>query len=69
MARANKDPSMQSCKRTCNFPVCRQWQAAKPRTGTSIYFHVVFLGHGEGLSQEPYCASVFGLFGSFFQDY
>ena len=33
MARANEDPSMSSCKRTCNYPVYRQWQPAKPRTG------------------------------------
>ena len=34
---ANEDAAMFLWKRTCNFPVFRQWQPAKPRTGMSVF--------------------------------
>ena len=34
---ANEDAAMFLWKRTCNFPVFRQWQPAKPRTGMSFF--------------------------------
>ena len=33
---ANEDQTAWGWKRTCNFPICRQWQPAKPRTGASF---------------------------------